>query len=171
MGQGIPCASESGGNTPGSAPSQADVPALSPGRNRRGRFTRGNAAAVSHGLHARVLPPEVEALLDNVAEFREQSIADDGGPVEMSRRRRSLHDYRAIVHRNIQLLAVALDRGTLFDDRGRLRVTWISKLESLIATARALDNLLGTERNARDVTPKTATAWLDARAKQQENQP
>jgi hypothetical protein len=50
----------------------------------------------------------------------------------------------------VQLDAAIETRG-LFDPRGKLRVAWLGKLESLIAAARGIDNLLGLDRRPRQV--------------------
>ena len=47
-----------------------------------------------------------------------------------------------MLHRHILLLNAALDVRGLFDTRGRLRVSWLSKLESLMREARAFDTSL-----------------------------
>ena len=39
----------------------------------------------------------------------------------------------------------------MFDGRGRLRVVWLSKLESLMREARAFDQSLGLARRAKRV--------------------
>jgi hypothetical protein len=62
-------------------------------------------------------------------------------------------EYRARVHRRVLQLDAALEVRGLIDRRGKLRVAWISKLESLITTARALDGLLGLGRRAKQLPP------------------
>ena len=70
----------------------------------------------------------------------------------MPTRRLSQHQYRAVVHGHILRLSAALDTHGLFDRHGKLRLTWLSKLESLIREARALDQSLGLGRRAKTVT-------------------
>jgi hypothetical protein len=92
-----------------------------------------------------------------------QQIADEGGDVaavDLTARRGALVTYRGrIVHKNILKLAYALEERGLFDKRGKLRVAWLSKLESLIHTAVKLDVLLGLERRSRRVHQSPAD-WL-----------
>lgn len=107
--------------------------------------------ATTHGLDAQAWPAELSALRDEVNAFLTASVADDGGESEVPTRRRSLHEYRARIHRRIVQLDAAIELRGQFDKKGKLRVAWVTKLESLISTARAIDNLLGLERRAKDV--------------------
>lgn len=113
-------------------------------RDRRGQFVKGNAAAKTHALHA-ALPPEFAEIAR--AAFLERALTDEGD--EPPTRRRSLIEYRAVLHGQIQLLANAVERFGLFDRRGKLRSAWLSKLESLTNTALSIDRLLGLERRAK----------------------
>jgi hypothetical protein len=98
----------------------------------------------------RALLPEVfQGLESQVREFFDGSLADDGGRADMPTRRVSQHQYRAVVHRQVLRLNTALEVHGLFDRRGRLRLAWLSKLESLMREARAIDGLLGLERRRR----------------------
>lgn len=133
-----------------------------PTRDRHGRFTRGNGAAISHGAYSRSLPPEFAHLRDEITTFLQQAIADDGGESEISARRKTLLEYRARVHRRISQIDDALELHGLVDRRGKLRVTWLSQLASLIATAKSLDGLLGLQRRDRQVP--TLADYLDARS-------
>ena len=91
------------------------------------------------------LEEDVEALLDG-------SLADDGGVGEIPTRRLSQHQYRATLHRQILRLNAALDAHGMFDRRGKLRVLWLGKLESLIREARLLDQSLGLGRRPKNVS-------------------
>ena len=82
--------------------------------------------------HRADLPAAFHAVDDDVHHFLEQSLIDDGGRDDMPTRRRSQHQYRAALHRQLLQLNVALETRGLFDKRGRLRVAWLSKLESLM---------------------------------------
>jgi hypothetical protein len=117
-------------------------------RDGRGRLLPGNTLALRTGLYSERSQAEYQ---DEVDRFLAASLADDGGVAEVSTRRRTVHEYRARVDRRIRMLDAALEARGLFDCRGRLRVAWISKLESLIATARALDSLLGLDRRQRPI--------------------
>ena len=91
--------------------------------------------------------------LDNaVRDFLSGSIADDGGRAQMPTRRLSQHQYRAGLHRQILRLNAALELHGLFDKRGRLRVLWLSKLESLMREARTFDASLGLARRPKPVS-------------------
>ncbi len=120
-------------------------------RDRRtGRFLRGNRAAVRTGLRAG-LGNIGAALDDEVQNFLEDSLADDGGREQIPRRRFSQHQYRAALHRQIVHLNAALETHGLFDRRGKLRVAWLSKLEGLMREARAFDQSLGLTRREKPV--------------------
>ena len=117
---------------------------------RTGRFIRGNEAAVRTGLRAR---PTIGAGLDDeVRKFLEDSLADDGGREQIPRRRFSQHQYRAVLHRQIGRLTAAVETHGLFDRRGKLRVAWLSKLESLMREARAFDQSLGLAHRPQPVS-------------------
>jgi hypothetical protein len=115
---------------------------------RRCRKTlKGNRIAVRAGIYA---TPSIDDELGARALF-EQSVLDSGGREELTARELTQHEYRAIVHTNIRKLASALERHGHFDRRGRLRVSWISKLESLTSVALSIDKTLGFTRRARRV--------------------
>jgi hypothetical protein len=97
------------------------------------------------------LPPEFSHLAAELLEFEQASIADDGGAENVTHRRRSLHGYRARLHRRIVQLDSAIELKGLFDKRGKLRVAWLQQLQSLINGAKGLDSLLGLDRRARKV--------------------
>lgn len=126
----------------------AHSPLTNTQRDDRGRLMPGNTLPATHGLYS---DRDLANLQAEVAAFLAQSVTDDGGVDELSRRRQSLHEYRARVHRRIKQLDSAIEARGLFDNRGKLRVSWLSKLETLIATARAIDNLLGLDRRAKPV--------------------
>ena len=106
------------------------------------------------GRHAKKaqLPDVFEALEADVQALLDGSVADDGGVDEIPTRRLSQHQYRAALHRQILRLNAALDAHGLFDRRGKLRVLWLGKLESLIREARLLDQSLGLGRRSRNVS-------------------
>jgi hypothetical protein len=116
------------------------------GRDERGRFLPGNLAAVRHALRTERLPKEFAHLAAEVDEYVSASIADDGGDSEVPTRRRSLHEYRARIHRRVLQLDAAIEIRGLFDRRGKLRVAWLQQLQGLITTAKGIDTLLGLER-------------------------
>ena len=70
------------------------------------------------------------------------AIRDEGGG-EIATRRKSLLEYRARLHRRIVQLDEAIDGHGLLDRRGRLRTAWLQRLESMMNTAKALDQVLG----------------------------
>ena len=123
-------------------------------RDARGRFVTGNRAAVMTALRAgRANLPEVFRVLeDRTRKFLEGSIADDGGRAEMPTRRLAQHECRAVLQLQILRLNAALETHGLFDRRGRLRVVWLTKLESLMREARAFDASLGLARRPKQVS-------------------
>ena len=124
-----------------------------PERDDKGRFLPGNTTSVKTGLHTTKPVPEVFRQQEiEVRDFLEQSLADDGGRNEIPTRRLSQHQYRAALHRQILRLNAALETHGLFDRRGKLRVAWLSKLESLMREARAFDQSLGLRRRPRHVS-------------------
>jgi hypothetical protein len=125
-------------------------------RPNSGRFTPGHTRGRlpgGTGLYSDHLPRDLEYIAAEVERFNTGSLVDEGDVDEIPTRRRSQLQYRGLVHRNIHAVAGALAQRGLVDRRGKLRVQWISKLESLIATAVRIDNLLGLERR-----PKNANA-------------
>jgi hypothetical protein len=136
------------------------VPVAPPRDEKTGRFLPGNFAASQHALRTDRLPPEFEHLAAELAEFAGQSIADDGGAEAISARRRSLHNYRARVHRRIAQLDAAIELRGLFDKRGKLRVAWLQQLQGLIRTAQGIDSLLGLERRSKAVAGQSLQAFL-----------
>jgi hypothetical protein len=129
-------------------PAVPSAPARHP---ETGRFLPGNFAASQHGLRADRLPPEFVHLAAELAEFADASIADDGGAEAITMRRRSLHSYRARIHRRIAQLDGAIELRGLFDKRGKLRVAWLTQLQGLIRTAQGIDALLGLSRRAKQL--------------------
>jgi hypothetical protein len=79
----------------------------------------------------------------------------------MPTRRISQHQYRAVLHRQILRLNTALELHGLFDRRGRLRLAWLARLESLMREARAIDGLLCIERRR---TVPTLEEYLNSAA-------
>lgn len=115
----------------------------------------GNRVALRHGLSATQVHEE---LAREREEFVSASVADDGGPNDISTRRRSLHGYRGRLHVHIGQVSAALETFGVFDKRGRLRVTWIQQLANLIDRARGLDQTLGLERRAKHAPTSLAEA-------------
>jgi hypothetical protein len=138
-----------------SGASQPDIPNAS-GRDAHGRFLPGNLAAVKHALRTDRLPSEFAQLAQEVEDYTVASIVDDGGASEVPARRRSLHEYRARVHRRVLQLDAAIELRGLFDKRGKLRVAWLQQLQSLINTAKGIDSLLGLERRQKPITDPLA---------------
>jgi hypothetical protein len=116
-------------------------------------FQPRNRKAQTHGLHARVS----DALIAEREDFERRSLTDDGTDVPV--RRASRHRYRARVHVQIEALSEALEQFGLFDKRGKLRVGWLQRLESMIGVAARLDASLGDERGARPVQTLSAAQW------------
>lgn len=125
--------------------SAAPVPSM-PERDQSGRFRSGNMAAVKHALRTDRLPKEFAQLAQEVEDFMSASITDDGGDSEVPARRRSLHEYRARLHRRVLQIDGAIELLGLFDKRGKLRVAWLQQLQGLISAAKGIDTLLGLDR-------------------------
>lgn len=107
-----------------------------------------NSMSRKHGIYSAATPIEFET---DAAALFQQSVLDAGGKDELIARVLADHEYRAVVHVTIKKLSWALNHHGFFDRRGRLRTTWIARLESLINTAMALDKTLGLHRKARQV--------------------
>ena len=119
--------------------------------------TRG-LLAVQHALRMDSLPPEFQHLQAELDDYTAASITDDGGASEVPARRRSLHEYRARLHRLVLQLDAAIELRGLFDKRGKLRVAWLQQLQSLINTAKGIDSLLGLERRSGPSAPLWTTS-------------
>lgn len=144
---------------PESSPASADSEPSASARDDRGRWLPGNAGALQHGLFSEQAR-QFAALRDEAAAFLEAAVSDEGGR-DVPARRRALLEYRARVHRRIVQLDATLDVRGMTDGKGKLRVAWLQRLEGLVATATALDRLLGLERRARrvgDVDPEAVIA-------------
>jgi hypothetical protein len=109
----------------------------------------GNVLARTHALYAATSSDIAQA----GADLFEQSLKDAGGREELIAREVTQHEYRAALDVNIRKVARALEQHGLFDRRGRLRVGWLSKLESLVAAALCIDRVLGLKRVPKDVDP------------------
>ena len=124
-------------------------------RDEKGRFVEGNPvsqhAAVTHGLHALEVPAEFVHLQVEVQEFVANAMVDEGDLTQVPTRRLALIEYRARLHRRILQLDAAIELHGLFDKRGRLRVAWLSQLQSLIGAAKGIDSLLGLQKRTKRV--------------------
>ena len=139
----------------------------------RGSQRQSAPNAQTHGLTTAAdrrneLPRAFEYLQQQIDAFVNGAIVDEGvvNESEIPARRRSHLVYRGRVHRRILQVDEALERFGLFDRRGKLRVAWISKLESLIATAIRIDNLLGLDRRPRRI--ESPVEWLERVAGEEE---
>lgn len=113
-----------------------------------GRFTPGNQLSKTHGLYSVRIADVVRAEREA---FLAADLEDAGGTEHLTIRKRAQHAYRARLHVQIESLAESLERFGLFDRRGRLRVQWITKLETMIGTAAKLDAQLGLTRQERSI--------------------
>ena len=131
------------------------------GRDARGRFRKGNGLAVTHALHAIELPPELRHLRDEITTYEAACLVDEGDiAANVPVRRRSLLTYRARLHRRFLQIDDAIELRGLIDRRGRLRVVWLTKLESLIGAAVRVDTLLGLQRRPKHVDVATELQQL-----------
>lgn len=134
-----------------SGPTGPSAPARKP---NAGWFKKGvSGPSLTTGLWSD-LHPGSEALLADVDRFEAAQITDEGeAEGDIQSRRRELIRYRArIIHKNVLKLASALEERGLVDKRGKLRVAWLSKLESLINTAIRVDSLLGLDRHPKEIS-------------------
>jgi hypothetical protein len=106
--------------------------------------------------------PATASVPNNAGDFLEASVADDGGAAHMPVRRGSQHQYRAVLHEAIVRVADALDTHGVCDKQGRLRKSWISSIEGLIREARAIDDMLGLERDGPVRRPAPAVGTRSA---------
>ena len=131
----------------------------------------GNSLSNRTGLHALNTTPELREIEAAGRALFEQSLVDAGGRSELVARVVTQHEYRTVLDVNIRKVARALEVHGLYDRRGRLRVSWISKLESLITTALSIDRTLGTDRKARTVNfQERLAAAIDAKTKREDGQ-
>ena len=112
---------------------------------------KGNKLAATHGLRAAERRDDLDHLHAEVDAFAAGCVADEAEGHDIPTRRRALLGYRARLHRRITQLDDALEIHGLVDRRGRLRSAWLQQLQGLMATAKALDTLLGLERRVKRV--------------------
>jgi hypothetical protein len=129
-------------------------------RDGQGRFLPGHTVTLTTAQHTDRLPPHLDYIEQEVEMFNRGSLTDEGDQSVPTRRRSQL-GYRGLVHRNILAVAGALEGKGITDPRGKLRVAWLSKLESLINTAVRIDTLLGLERRSKSVN-KSPRQWLES---------
>ena len=116
-----------------------------PQRGPDGRFLPGNTLALTHGLRRQDDRDGLGGHLRSEVDAFVAGALRDENPATLSTRRRSLLEYRARIHRRVLQLDAALEDHGLLDRRHRLRATWLQRLESLISTAKGLDQTLGLE--------------------------
>jgi hypothetical protein len=133
-----------------------------PRKPNAGWFKPGNRAALTTGMESEQdqVPAGLDYLRAATESFLAGALVDEGGPAEIPTRRAAQLEYRARLHRRILQLDSALELRGLVDRRGKLRVAWLSKLESLISAAVRIDNLLGLARRARPT--QTPQEWLSS---------
>jgi hypothetical protein len=140
---------DAGGN--GASASSAEnepvaLDALRAGRDVKGHFRAGHRLNIVGGQKSDRLPAGLDYLQVDVDRFISGSLIDEGDQQDIPVRRRAQLEYRARLHRRILQLDAVLDQRGLVDRRGKLRVAWLSQLQSLIAAAVTIDKLLGLER-------------------------
>ena len=125
----------------------------------RGWFKKGNIVALTTGMDSDQLPAGFDHVRAEVDAFVAGALVDEGDiPADIPIRRKAQLEYRARLHRRILQLDSALELRGPIDRRGKLRVAWLSKLESLISAAVRIDSLLGLARRARRT--QTPIEWL-----------
>jgi hypothetical protein len=109
------------------------------------------------------LPEQLRYLQAQVDAFVAGCVVDEGGdPAQIPTRRRALLDYRARIHRRVLQIDRALEMNGIYERGGRkrrLRDTWLRRFESLISTAVRIDQVLGLERKAKDVSNMSAAEY------------
>jgi hypothetical protein len=110
-------------------------------------------------LHTPLLPELARVARD---QYLRGSLADEGA--DPATRVRNALERGAILTGQFTSLAAALEVHGLFDRRGRLRVSWLSTLESLANALLAIDRLLGWERKTRDINALDVSPaeWLES---------
>ena len=98
------------------------------------------------------MPAEFAHLQAEVRQFVAEALVDEGDVAQIPARRLALIEYRARLHRRIVQLDAALERRGLTDNSGKLRVTWLQQLQSLMNTAKGIDSLLGLQKRAKKIT-------------------
>jgi hypothetical protein len=158
--------------SPSAAPPAPSTVPSQRGRDSLGRFLPKHTENVTTALNTDRLPPHLEYIHREVEQFDAGQLADEGEvESEIPSRRRSQLRYRTVIHRSILGVAAALEHKGLTDKHGKLRLGWLSKLESLINTAGRIDNLLGLERRAKDASLLDLSAAEYAAATQQKGGP
>jgi len=114
-------------------------------------------AAETSGLRSKRVPPELLALQEA---FLAASLVDEGGEADMPIRRRSLLQYRGILHRQILQLDLAFTSRGAYDRHGKMRTLWLTTLSQLIARAESLDKLLGLDRKQRQLPVPSPRDWV-----------
>jgi hypothetical protein len=114
-------------------------------------FKPANWEGLQHSMRTERWPPGLEVLRDEVAAFMAGCLVDEGDAADVPTRRLSLLSHRARIERRIIQIDARLEQAGLTDKRGKLRVAWLSQLQSLINTAKSLDQLLGLERRQKRV--------------------
>jgi len=117
----------------------------------RTAFKPANWEGLQHSMNTERWPPGLEVLRDEVASFMRGCLIDEGDAADVPTRRLSLLSHRARIERRIVQIDARLEQAGLTDKRGKLRTAWIAALQSLINTAKALDQLLGLERRQKRV--------------------
>ena len=114
-------------------------------------FKSANWLGLQHSMSTDRWPPGLEALRDEVASFMAACLADEGDIADVPARRLSLIGHRARLERRIIQVDARLEQAGLTDKRGKLRLGWITALQSLIGQAKSLDQVLGLERRQKRV--------------------
>lgn len=127
-----------------------------------GQFKPGHAVSVKHGLYTSSLPAEYAHLKDALDDFIAGCLVDEGDANDIPTRRKAQLEYRAMLHQHIHTLHAALIVKGYFDAKGRLRATWLQRIEGLIGAAKAIDKELGLERRAKKVP--SLEEWIEAQA-------
>lgn len=108
-----------------------------------GRFAPNHTVSVKHALFS---ARDLAGLDDRIRTLTDESIADMGGPENVSTRARLLIENRLRLQRRIEQVDAALEVKGVMDGKGKLRAAWLQRLEGLIATAKAIDAQLGLQR-------------------------
>jgi hypothetical protein len=127
-----------------------DKPAVPKPPRRDTRFQKGNQLARKHGLYATTTPRE---LLIREREFEEAILADEPEPPGAIRRAQIANLART--QRILWQVAGALEQRGVVDPFGKLRVSWLQRIDALTGQCKSLSQILGLKREARDITPQS----------------
>jgi hypothetical protein len=129
------------------------------GRDRRGKFARGNTFAVRHGRFSRAvahaLLPEQVDVLQQLADREGQILADLGGATELSLFERDL----TVTYQQLHALK-EFNVPSMFRSRGRVRQQAIDAFMSAIDRQLKIISQLGLKRRQKNISDLSLEEYL-----------